>query len=66
MSVPNVKQPLSKCVSINGAAETLDVVPLTVRRLIKSGKLRASHVGRRVVIRLADLDAFLAANEVAS
>jgi len=40
----------------------LQVVPLTVRRLIKSGKLKASHVGRRIRIRPADLDKYLDAN----
>jgi excisionase family DNA binding protein len=66
MSVPNVKQPFSKCVSISEAAETLGVVPLTIARLIKAKKLRASHVGRRVVIKLVDLDKYLADNEVRS
>jgi excisionase family DNA binding protein len=66
MSVPNVKQPLSKCISVSEAAETVGVVPLTITRLIKSGKLRASHVGRRVVIKLVDLDKYLADNEVRS
>jgi hypothetical protein len=33
--------------------------------LIKSGELWASHVGRRVVIKVAEIDRFLADNEVA-
>jgi excisionase family DNA binding protein len=53
-----------KCVSVHEAAELLGVVPLTIRRLIKNGKLRAVHVGRRVMIRVCDLEAFLADNEV--
>jgi excisionase family DNA binding protein len=55
-----------KCTSIAGAAELLGVERQTIERLIKAGKLRASHVGRRVVIRLADLDKLLAENEVAA
>jgi excisionase family DNA binding protein len=53
-----------KCVSVYEAAELLGVVPLTIRRLIKNGKLRAVHVGRRVMIRVCDLEAFLADNEL--
>jgi excisionase family DNA binding protein len=60
-----VREELLKCVSVNEAAELLGVVPLTIRRLIKDCKLRAVHVGRRVMIRVSDLEAFLAANEVA-
>jgi excisionase family DNA binding protein len=56
---PNVK-----AISIAEAAEAIGVVPLTIQRLIKRGALRASRVGRRVVIKLADLDKFLADNEV--
>jgi excisionase family DNA binding protein len=55
-----------KCVSVSEAAEHLGVGPLTIRRLIKNGKLRAAHVGRRVTIRLSDLEAFLVSNEVQS
>jgi excisionase family DNA binding protein len=58
---PNVR-----AISIAEAAETLGVVPLTISRLIKAKKLRASHVGRRVVIRVADIDKYLADNEVQS
>ena len=52
------------CLSIEEAAAALNVVPLTVRRLIKSGKLRASKVGRRVIVRPADIDKFLDNNRV--
>jgi excisionase family DNA binding protein len=52
----------NKCQSVEQVAEYLGVVPLTVRRLIKARKLRASKVARRVVIRPADLDAYLDAN----
>jgi excisionase family DNA binding protein len=55
-----------KCVSVSEAAETLGVVPLTIARLIKAGDLKASHVGRRVVIKVDEIDRFLADNEVQS
>ena len=64
MSKPDSKSISPKCVSVDAAAELLDVTPLTVRRMIKRGELRASHIGRRVVIRLADLDKLLADNPV--
>ncbi len=55
-----------KAISIAEAAETLGVVPLTIARLIKAKKLRASHVGRRVVIKVVEIDRYLADNEVQS
>jgi excisionase family DNA binding protein len=64
MSAPNVKAIPPKCASINEAADLVGVAPLTITRLIKASKLRASHVGRRVVIKLADRDRYLADNEV--
>jgi excisionase family DNA binding protein len=42
------------------------VAELTVRRLIKAGKLRAVHVGRRVMVREQDLEKYLDDNEVQS
>jgi excisionase family DNA binding protein len=51
------------CLSVEAVAEYLGVAPLTIRRLIASKKLRASHVGRRVVITPKGLEAFLEANE---
>jgi excisionase family DNA binding protein len=65
----NVKLPIApsvRSISVAQAAETLGVVPLTISRLIKAKKLRASHVGRRVVIKLVDLDKYLADHEVRS
>jgi excisionase family DNA binding protein len=66
MPNPNVKPIPPKCSSVNEAAAYLNVVPLTVRRLIKAKKLRASHVGRRLRITPAAIERFLADNEVAS
>jgi excisionase family DNA binding protein len=53
-----------KSISVSEAANQLGVCPLTIRRLIKVGKLRATKIGRRVIIRTADLNAFLDSNEV--
>jgi excisionase family DNA binding protein len=50
------------CTSIAGAADLIGVVPLTISRLIKAKKLRASRVGRRVVVRVADIEKYLDAN----
>jgi excisionase family DNA binding protein len=50
------------CTSIAGAAYLIGVAPLTVSRLIKAKKLRASRVGRRVVVRIADIEKYLDAN----
>lgn len=44
------------------AAEMLSVDVQTVDRAIAGKKLRASKVGRRVLVRVADLDAMLDAN----
>jgi excisionase family DNA binding protein len=58
--------PKTICISVAQAAEAFGVVPLTITRLIKANKLRASRVGRRVVIKVADLDKYLTENEVRS
>jgi excisionase family DNA binding protein len=61
MSVLDAKtKPL--CTSIAGAANLIGVAPLTVSRLIKAKKLRASRIGRRVVVRVADIEQYLDAN----
>lgn len=49
-----------KSLSVEETADELGVVPLTVRRLIKAKKLKASKVGRRVVVRVADIEKYLA------
>lgn len=50
------------CLSVEDTAKFLTVVPLTVRRLIAARKLRATRIGRRVVITPANLQKFLEAN----
>jgi excisionase family DNA binding protein len=61
MPLLDAKTPLI-CTSIAGAADLVGVVPLTISRLIKAKKLRASRVGRRVVVRVADIEKYLDAN----
>jgi excisionase family DNA binding protein len=52
----------SLTVSISTAAKMLEVSSQTIARLIKSKKLRASKPDRRVMIRIADIEAMLDAN----
>jgi len=49
-----------QCVTCDEAAFILSVEPDTVREWIKSGKLRASKVGREWIIRLIDIEKLLA------
>ena len=50
------------CLSVEAAAEYLGVSELTVRRLISSKKLKASRIGRRVIITPAALAKLLEEN----
>jgi excisionase family DNA binding protein len=50
--------------SVEDAAHDLGVSPKTVRRLIDRGTLKASRVGKRVVIRREDIEALLTAMQV--
>jgi excisionase family DNA binding protein len=45
--------------TIQEAAERMRVCDQTVRGLLHSGELRASRVGRRYLLDVADLDAFV-------
>lgn len=49
----------------NETAEVLRVSTTTVDRLIKSGKLRAARIGRRVVVSPQAIEAFRQAAETA-
>jgi excisionase family DNA binding protein len=49
-------------VSINTAAEMLEVSSQTIARMIKSRKLRATKLGRRVLVRVADVERMLDAH----
>jgi excisionase family DNA binding protein len=56
---PRPPQPPIKTINIDTMAQRLDVSPWTVRTWIRQGKLPYTKIGRRVLIREADLDAFL-------
>ena len=45
--------------TVNEVAERLKVHPITVRRHIKAGRLRALRAGRSIRVRASDLEAFL-------
>jgi excisionase family DNA binding protein len=49
-------------VSRNEAADALSVDVQTIDRMIAAKKLRASKLGRRVIVRLADIEKMLDAN----
>jgi excisionase family DNA binding protein len=51
--------------SIREAAEATGLSCMTITRLIKSGKLKAIKLDRRVLIRLCDLEKMLAENPAA-
>lgn len=53
----------AQLVSIEKAAESLSVSRRTVARLVASGELHSVTIGRRRLIRLATLNAWLAARE---
>jgi excisionase family DNA binding protein len=46
------------------AADALGVDVQTIDRLITSKKLRASRIGRRVLVRVVDIEEMLTATEV--
>jgi excisionase family DNA binding protein len=48
--------PYPKHLTVQEAADALRVTPQTIRRMIKDGKLKAKHAGRRLAIKPADLD----------
>lgn len=48
-----------RLLTVNEVAERLRIHPITVRRHIKAGRLRAVRVGRSVRIREADVGAFM-------
>lgn len=47
--------------TLSEVAEALGVSVKTVRRLIAGGHLRGTFIGRKVLVRPADLDAYLEA-----
>jgi excisionase family DNA binding protein len=53
-----------RLLTVAEVAERLRVHPITVRRHIKDGRLRAVRVGRAVRVRESDLEAFLSSTKV--
>ena len=51
-------------VNIKKAAEISGLGPSTIRLYIRRGQLRAQKVGRRVLIKRSDLEAFLESNPI--
>ena len=58
-----VATPQPIAVSLKQAAELLDITPPTLGELVRSGKLRTFHIGRRRLIRLETLNEFTQAQE---
>ena len=52
-----------RLLTVPEVAERLRVHPITVRRHIKAGRLRAVRVGRAVRVRESDLEAYLRSEE---
>ncbi len=44
--------------SVNGAAEYLSLSRWTIYKLVRDGELRAFRVGKRLRLRVADLDTY--------
>lgn len=55
---------MDKLLDVHSVADTLALSPLTVRRYIACGKLKAIRLGRRVLVEPAELERFLAAAKV--
>lgn len=53
-------------VSVDGAAARLGISRMTIYRLIRTDQLRTMKVGRRRLVRVAELERFAAARERAS
>jgi len=48
-----------KAYSVNDLSKMFDVTPLTLRKYIKTGKLRAQKIGRRYMVTVDSLKEFL-------
>ena len=58
MKVENNKESF-RCFSVEEIASMLFLSPITVQRMCRSGKLDASKVGKRWLVQLADVQAFV-------
>lgn len=54
-----MRTPNAIALSVQDAADYLNVAPITIRRLIASGDLPHARLGRAIRIRLVDLDRYL-------
>lgn len=59
-----LRGPAPLALRLEAAAEALGLSVRTVRRLVASGQLPASRVGRRVLIETSALDALLARTRI--
>ena len=57
-------RPAPLVVDVEEAARMLDVSACTVRREIDRGNLRACRLGRRIKVRVSELDAYLRRSEI--
>jgi len=58
----NRKDPSNAYLTVKEAANLSRIGPSTIRLYIRKGKLKAATVGRRVIIRQEDLEAFIDEN----
>lgn len=63
-AAPTSAGPLRLAIGLNEAAAALGVSVRTIRRLAAAGALPYARVGSRLLFRLGDLEAFLAARVV--
>ena len=59
-----IHRPAPKLISIENAAELLDVSPSTVRRLVGSRQLKAHKIGGQIRIGMAELLVFIDQSQV--
>jgi excisionase family DNA binding protein len=52
-----------RATSLKGISKMYGLGKSTLRKAINEGRLRAIHIGRRTVIRIADAEAFIASGE---
>lgn len=55
----SVAEPLPVCLDVRAAARYLSTTPWQIRTLIWSGELRPLKLGRKQVLRVEDLKAFV-------
>lgn len=63
MTIESRSSGLRLTVTVDEAAAALRVSPRTVRNLINSGELKPCRIGRRVLVSVATLEAFVRDHE---